>query len=288
MSKTRARKPASYATEARLFAQAARIVESNGFRNVVTRKTGSVKIIDAETESGGRVSFWVKLGWSEVPYAAIQFGMFTGPRGSSKSDAEFVELVKERCERMKDRGVTHALLVHQGTFAIALRIADVIWAYAEQMRLFPASARNTKSPTMWFFDPRTNREKKLTEIPRRRAIPLDILAGRVNVKPDEPQVRKRMAEIEVRLMQQAFRSRVGKHCGWRCAVTGSTIRETLDAAHLPGRAWRLHNEGTDGLLLRADIHRLIDSGLAWIRDGRFFVSDAAKSDYAAYDGQRLP
>ena len=54
--------------------------------------------------------------------------------------------------------------------------------------------------------------------------------------------------------------------------------------HLPGRDWRKHNEGSDGILLRADIHRLIENELAWITDGRFHLSDGAKKEYAQYEG----
>jgi hypothetical protein len=157
-------------------------------------------------------------------------------------------------------------------------------AYAEQMRKFPALARNTKSPTMWFFDPRPTAKPELTAIVRRYAVPLELLARRADVRADDPEARSRMAEVELRVSQAAFRNRVGERCRWRCVVTGSAIGTILDAAHLPGRDWRKHNKGSDGILLRADIHRLIDNDLARIVDGRFHLSDAAKKEYAQYEG----
>ena len=48
-----------------------------------------------------------------------------------------------------------------------------------------------------------------------------------------------------------------KAYGGRCAVTGCAVPELLDAAHL--MPWRIADEG---ILLRVDIHRMIDRGLA--------------------------
>ncbi len=80
-----------------------------------------------------------------------------------------------------------------------------------------------------------------------------------------------------RLVQQKFRVVVGNRCKWRCVLSGTDIPQVLDAAHLPGRDWQFHNESTDGILIRADLHRLLDSGLAEIRDGFFWVSKASEN-----------
>jgi len=72
----------------------------------------------------------------------------------------------------------------------------------------------------------------------------------------------RFGRQELRPEQAAFRKRVGDAWGWRCAITGEDVPEALDAAHLPGASWRVgDNEATDGILLRADLHRLLDAGL---------------------------
>lgn len=78
------------------------------------------------------------------------------------------------------------------------------------------------------------------------------------------------------MRQQAFRLRVGSRCGWRCMVTGTAVREVLDAAHQPGKDWRTDNEAEDGVLLRADLHRLLDRRLAMLRDGRFWLDAALR------------
>jgi hypothetical protein len=59
----------------------------------------------------------------------------------------------------------------------------------------------------------------------------------------------------------------------------------LDAAHLPDTSWRAgENEAIDGILLRADLHRLLDAGLLRIDDG---VVHVAVGNYAVLDGMRL-
>lgn len=98
----------------------------------------------------------------------------------------------------------------------------------------------------------------------------------------------RVREVEERPEQAAFRERVGKACGWACVITGETVREVLDAAHLPGSSWRAgDNAGSDGVLLRADLHRLLDAGLLRIEDG---VVRVTLGSYAALDGRvaRMP
>ena len=95
----------------------------------------------------------------------------------------------------------------------------------------------------------------------------------------------RMRGVESRPEQAAFRERVGTAWGWRCAITGETVREALEAAHLPGASWRGGaNAAADGILLRADLHRLFDAGLMRIEDGVVRVSVGG---YAVFDGVRL-
>lgn len=92
----------------------------------------------------------------------------------------------------------------------------------------------------------------------------------------------RRRDVEMRPEQAAFRRRVGDAWGWRCAITGEDVREALDAAHLPGSSWRSGaNAAVDGILLRADLHRLFDAGLLRIADGVVRVSIGG---YAQFDG----
>lgn len=52
-----------------------------------------------------------------------------------------------------------------------------------------------------------------------------------------------------------------------------------------GGDWRVANEASDGVLLRVDLHRLLDRGVAEIRGGTFAIVDAAHAgEYAEFDG----
>lgn len=98
----------------------------------------------------------------------------------------------------------------------------------------------------------------------------------------------RFRDVEQRPEQAAFRERVGAACEWACVITGETVSVVLDAAHLPGSSWRAgDNAASDGVLLRADLHRLLDAGLLRIEDG---VVRVTVGKYAALDGQaaRMP
>lgn len=68
--------------------------------------------------------------------------------------------------------------------------------------------------------------------------------------------------------QRALRAMLMERHGGRCLISGCSEELALDAAHIDPVA----NEGSDdadnGLLLRADLHRLFDAGLLTITEGR--------------------
>jgi hypothetical protein len=74
--------------------------------------------------------------------------------------------------------------------------------------------------------------------------------------------------------------------GGRCAISGCTVPEALEAAHLVGRDWRQgHNRASDGILLRRDLHTLYDYGLLRISDaGVVSLGDDAREYYGEFDG----
>jgi hypothetical protein len=96
----------------------------------------------------------------------------------------------------------------------------------------------------------------------------------------------RLRVVEGRVEQAAFRQRVGDAWGWRCAITGEAVPEVLEAAHLPGTSWRAgDNTALDGILLRTDLHSLLDAGLLHIEGGIVRVSVGT---YRRFDGLVLP
>lgn len=87
--------------------------------------------------------------------------------------------------------------------------------------------------------------------------------------------------------QQEFRRGLLREFGW-CVISGETDALVLDAAHIEP----FGDEGTDrpenGLLLRADLHRLFDAGRLTItpsEQGMVLVGEGlAKGDYGALHG----
>jgi hypothetical protein len=71
---------------------------------------------------------------------------------------------------------------------------------------------------------------------------------------------KRLLEIAVREGQDQFRLALLEAYDHRCAVTGFDAVESLDAAHIYPYRGPASNHVTNGLVLRADIHRLFDRG----------------------------
>jgi putative restriction endonuclease len=88
------------------------------------------------------------------------------------------------------------------------------------------------------------------------------------------------ALLAVREGQGSFRVRVLSAYRWRCAITGERSLPVLDAAHIQPYLGPASNHLQNGLTLRADIHRLFDSGYVTITpDYRFEVSQRLRDDF---------
>jgi putative restriction endonuclease len=100
--------------------------------------------------------------------------------------------------------------------------------------------------------------------------------------------------VRPRLGQGTFRIAVTEAYGRSCAVTGEHSLPALEAAHIrPYRVQGPHETG-NGILLRADFHRLFDQGYLTIgADCRLEVSQRLRADfengrsYYPFHGQRL-
>jgi putative restriction endonuclease len=103
--------------------------------------------------------------------------------------------------------------------------------------------------------------------------------------------------VRPRLGQRSFRVAVLDSYGRRCAVTSEKTLPALEAAHIREfRDLQVHSVN-NGILLRADIHKLFDAGYVTVTpDLRFEVSRRIKEefenghDYYALQGAliRLP
>ncbi|HID8276293.1 MULTISPECIES: HNH endonuclease [unclassified Providencia] len=90
-----------------------------------------------------------------------------------------------------------------------------------------------------------------------------------------------MRETFVREGQPAFRRRLFRAYEGQCAITGCTISELLEAAHLRPYAGAWHSRACFGLLLKTDIHTLFDKGLLWL-DNEYRVCLAPAMMYTEY------
>jgi putative restriction endonuclease len=83
-----------------------------------------------------------------------------------------------------------------------------------------------------------------------------------------------------RLGQGGFRIVVTEAYGRRCAITGEKTLPVLEAAHILPFSENGPNEVSNGLLLRADFHKLFDTGLVTVTpDLHIQVSSRIKEDW---------
>ena len=96
---------------------------------------------------------------------------------------------------------------------------------------------------------------------------------------------------KARIGQQQFRQQMLKRYGSRCAITGPQPEEALEAAHLYRYADTPHHDPAGGLLLRRDLHTLLDRGLLAIDTTTWTVKVAPQlhqfPQLAALSGQPL-
>jgi putative restriction endonuclease len=100
--------------------------------------------------------------------------------------------------------------------------------------------------------------------------------------------------IQTRLGQGAFRIIVTEAYNRRCAISGERTLPVLDAAHIKPFSQQGPNLPSNGLLLRQDLHTLLDRGYITItNDFNIEVSKRIKEDYGngrdyyTYHGRKL-
>ena len=99
-----------------------------------------------------------------------------------------------------------------------------------------------------------------------------------------------MVAIVQREGQPAFRRELLRAYGGTCAISGCTIEELLEAAHIVPYLGPQTNVATNALLLRADLHKLFDLHLLAIDPETRTIqlsSQLKDSEYAQYDNVRL-
>lgn len=87
-----------------------------------------------------------------------------------------------------------------------------------------------------------------------------------------------------RLGQGGFKALMLDVYEQRCAITGHRIRPTLEAAHIKAVAAGGEHRADNGLLLRADVHKMFDTGyLSVDRDLKLRVSPLLREEFGNGD-----
>lgn len=94
--------------------------------------------------------------------------------------------------------------------------------------------------------------------------------------------RRLFASIVRRQGQSEFRQTLMRAYQGRCAITGCTVGQILEAAHIHPYRGEHTNAVSNGLLLRADIHTLFDLGLLWFDQNTFTVVISKKLEGTEY------
>lgn len=98
-----------------------------------------------------------------------------------------------------------------------------------------------------------------------------------------PAYQARFGLVELRTRQTEFRRRMVEKFGGRCPISGCDEPAALEAAHLGSKGgWRTNH--TEGILLRRDLHALLDAGKLEIIDG---VVSVASEHYQQFNGVRV-
>ena len=106
---------------------------------------------------------------------------------------------------------------------------------------------------------------------------------------DDPDERV-FQSIRLRRGQRHFRRNLLQVYGGRCAISGHGPIDVLEAAHIEPHSESGRNNIDNGLLLRADLHTLLDARLLWIDPATMTVrvkDVLADSPYGQFDMQPL-
>jgi hypothetical protein len=95
---------------------------------------------------------------------------------------------------------------------------------------------------------------------------------------------KVLREIRARRGQKKFREALVEAYASRCAITGCSVLDVLEAAHITPYLGPSTNHVTNGLLLRADLHTLFDTLLLAVDPDTMKVLVAPTIEDPAYRG----
>jgi hypothetical protein len=108
------------------------------------------------------------------------------------------------------------------------------------------------------------------------------------IPPDEDHREREMREAYLRTGQAKFREALLKNYKQRCCITGCSVPEALEAAHIAAYRGEGFNHIQNGLLMRGDLHSLFDRYMFSVNpnDLRLVLSTKLNSDssYSSLEG----
>ncbi|MGB4056558.1 MAG: HNH endonuclease signature motif containing protein [Alphaproteobacteria bacterium] len=102
--------------------------------------------------------------------------------------------------------------------------------------------------------------------------------------------RKVLREIDSRQGQGKFKDSLMKAYGGTCAISGCSVKEVLEAAHIIPYKDMPNDQVTNGLLLRSDLHVLFDRDLIKIDPDTYTVEIAeelVETEYEIFNNEKL-
>jgi predicted restriction endonuclease len=210
------------------------------------------------------------------------FGLKTrqGALGSFGSLAEMIRFLKSGESSAQGGGAIYRIIdpndFDATGFSLAKEYVDAVHLFTPLMRtLVPTSSEQTRLESQKVIDLAA---ETLPEFD-----PSSVEDGRKKV----------FQAVAVRQGQSKFREKLLSAYGSRCAVTGTAVVATLQAAHVFPYKGPETNKVQNGILLRADIHNLFDLGLVGIDPDtyRIVIADELRcSSFAKLEGRllRLP
>jgi hypothetical protein len=160
-----------------------------------------------------------------------------------------------------------SLCEHQGA-ELRIRVKSVV--LLPEPRIDDALLRpgdKTRRPEDVLEDVKFTRTCKLRYLSPSGWLELNAIAGSNSTDlfrqgaEEEVTRRERVGTISSRPAQVDFSNRLRSAYSAKCAVTGCTTQEALEAAHIKVAEGLDDNDLRNGILLRADIHALFDCGL---------------------------
>jgi HNH endonuclease len=106
----------------------------------------------------------------------------------------------------------------------------------------------------------------------------------------DKQRKKIERQIADRQGQPEFRRKLLSAYGRKCAISGCDVEQVLEAAHIVPHSKSATDDERNGILLRADLHTLLDKGFLGIKPSTRAVElhpDLQKTAYREFEGRQI-